>query len=129
MVFFNDPLPVPEPEAHAVRMAVEMRDWVAELALGWRRRGYELGVGIGISSGYATLGCIGYEGRFDYAAIGTVTNRASRLCDEAQPGQILVGPAVFSAVEHLVEAEQHPEFKPKGFLRPIAPYSILRLRH
>jgi adenylate cyclase len=125
MVFFNDPLPVPEPEAHAVRMAVEMRDRVAELAVGWQRRGY----GVGITSGYATLGRIGFEGRFDYAAIATVTNRASRLCDEAQPGQILAGPVVFSAVEHLVEAEQHPEFTPKGFLHPITPYSILRLRH
>jgi adenylate cyclase len=128
MVFFNDPLPVPEPEAHAVRMAVAMRDRVDELVVGWQRRGYQLGVGLGIASGYATLGRIGFEGRFDYAAIGTVTNRASRLCDEAQPGQILVGPGVFEAVESIVEAESLPEFTPKGFLRPITPYSILRLR-
>jgi class 3 adenylate cyclase len=128
MVFFNDPLPVPEPEAHAVRMAVMMRERIDELAVGWRRRGYQLGVGIGIASGYATLGRIGFEGRFDYAAIGTVTNRASRLCDEAQPGEILIGPIVHAAVEELIEAEQMPELTPKGFARPIIPYRVLRLR-
>ena len=128
MVFFNDPLPVPEPEAHAVRMAVAMRDRVDGLAAGWRRRGYQLGLGIGIAAGYATLGRIGFEGRFDYAAIGTVTNRASRLCDEAEPGQILLSPTVYAAVEGLVEAEPLSELTPKGFLRPITPYSVLRLR-
>ena len=87
MVFFNDPVPVPDPAARATRMALAMRDRVAALAAGWRRRGYDLAVGIGIAQGYATLGAIGFEGRLDYGAIGTVTNLAARLCAEAAGGQ------------------------------------------
>ena len=89
MVFFNDPIPCDDHAARAVRMAVAMRDAVVTLARGWRKRGYQLGFGVGIAQGYATLGKVGFEGRFDYAAIGTVTNLASRLCGEAQPDQIL----------------------------------------
>ena len=88
MVIFNDPVPLPNPALVAVMMALEMRSAIAALVQKWRRLGHELGFGIGISHGYATLGTIGFEGRFDYAAIGTVSNVASRLCDEAQPGQI-----------------------------------------
>ena len=90
MIFFNDPVPVPNPPERAVRMAVAMRDASDELARGWRKRGYDLGFGVGIAQGYATLGAIGFEGRWDYGAIGTVTNLAARLCGEAQPGQILI---------------------------------------
>ena len=89
MVIFNDPVPLPNPALVAVMMALEMRSAIEELVERWRRLGHELGFGIGISHGFATLGTIGFEGRFDYAAIGTVSNVASRLCDEAQPGQML----------------------------------------
>lgn len=105
MVFFNDPVPCPDPTARAVRMAVAMRARVGELAEGWRKRGHELGFGVGIAQGYATLGRIGFEVRFDYAAIGTVTNLASRLCDEARDGQIVLSQRAYAAVEPLVEAE------------------------
>ena len=91
MVFFNDPLPCPDPAARAVRMAVAGRERVRELTEAWRKRGHQLDLGVGIAMGYATLGKIGFEGRFDYGAIGTVTNLASRLCDEASAGQILIG--------------------------------------
>ncbi|HEU5393277.1 MAG TPA: response regulator, partial [Candidatus Methylomirabilis sp.] len=97
MVFFNDPLPCPDPAARAVRMAVAMRARAGELEALWRKRGHQLGFGVGIALGYATLGKIGFEGRFDYGAIGTVTNLASRLCDEARGGQILVSQRVHAA--------------------------------
>ncbi len=128
MVFFNDPLPCPDPAARAVRMAVAMRERVSELAAAWRKRGYELGFGVGIALGYATLGTIGFEGRLDYGAIGPVTNLASRLCDESRGGQILVSQRVHAAVEDLVEAEPVGEFALKGFHRPIPVHNVLRLK-
>ena len=96
MVFFNDPLPLDDPAQRAVEMALAMRDRVATLVEGWSRLGHDLGFGVGIAQGFATLGRIGYEGRFDYAAIGTVTNLAARLCGEAEPGQVLVSQRVFA---------------------------------
>ena len=105
MVFFNDPVPCPDPAARAVRMAVAMRQRVGELTETWRKRGHELDFGVGIAQGYATLGKIGFEGRFDYAAIGTVTNLAARLCGEAAGGQILITQRVYAAVEALAVAE------------------------
>jgi adenylate cyclase len=99
LVLFNDPLPCVDPSARAVRMAVEMRDQVAKLAAGWRSQGHELGFGIGIAHGYATLGCVGFEGRFQYSATGTVPNLASRLCDQARNGQILVDAKVHAQVK------------------------------
>ena len=99
MVVFNDPVPVEKPALQAVLMALEMRDVIGALTEKWRRLGHDIGFGIGIAHGFATLGTIGFEGRFDYAAIGTVSNVASRLCDEAKPGQILISPRVFMAVE------------------------------
>ena len=128
MVFFNDPLPCPDPAPRAVRMAVAMRERVSALAGAWRKRGHALAFGVGIATGYATLGRIGFEGRFDYGAIGTVTNLASRLCDEAQGGQILISQRVHSAVEELVEAEPVGEIALKGFHRPVATYNICRLK-
>ena len=128
MVFFNDPVPCPDPAARAVRMAVEMRDAVERLLEGWRRRGHALGFGTGIDMGYATLGRIGFEGRFDYAAIGTVTNLSARLCQESGDGQILVSQRVHAEVESLVEAEPLGALTLRGFARPLIAFSILRIR-
>ncbi len=128
MVFFNDPLPCQDPAARAVRMAVAMRERVGELAGRWRKRGHQLDFGVGIATGYATLGRIGFEGRFDYGAIGPVTNLASRLCDEARGGQILISQRVHAAVEELIEAEPVGEFELKGFHRPIMAYNVLHLK-
>jgi adenylate cyclase len=128
MVLFNDPVPCPDPAARAVRMAVAMRDCVAHLAEQWRKRGHELGFGVGIAQGYATLGKIGFEGRLDYAAIGTVPNTAARLCAEAKPGQILVSQRVLSAVENLVDAEPIGELFLKGLARAMPTHSVCRLK-
>jgi two-component system, NtrC family, sensor kinase len=125
MVIFNDPVPVEKPALQAVLMALEMRDVIGALTEKWRRLGHDIGFGIGIAHGFATLGTIGFEGRFDYAAIGTVSNVASRLCDEAKPGQILISPRVFMAVEHAVTVEPVGEFALKGIRRPILAYNVL----
>jgi class 3 adenylate cyclase len=125
MVIFNDPVPVENPALQAVLMALEMRDAIGALTEKWRRLGHDIGFGIGIAHGYATLGTIGFEGRFDYAAIGTVSNVASRLCDEAKPGQILISPRVLMAVEDAVTVEPVGEFELKGIRRPIAAYNVL----
>ncbi|HXH08671.1 MAG TPA: response regulator [Alphaproteobacteria bacterium] len=127
MVFFNDPVPCPDPAARAVRMAVAMRRRVSELTGRWYRRGYALDLGVGIAQGYATLGKIGFEGRFDYAAIGTVTNLAARLCNEAEGGQILVNQRVYVEVEGLVKAEPLGEVTLKGFLKPVPVFNVVEL--
>ena len=128
MVVFNDPVPVENPALQAVLMAIEMRDAIGGLTSKWRRFGHDIGFGIGIAHGYATLGTIGFEGRFDYAAIGTVSNVASRLCDEAKPGQILISPRVLVAVEDTVKVEPVGEFDLKGIRRPLAAYNVLAAR-
>jgi class 3 adenylate cyclase/putative methionine-R-sulfoxide reductase with GAF domain len=125
MVVFNDPVPVENPAVQAVLMALEMRDAIGALTETWRRLGHEIGFGIGIAHGFATLGTIGFEGRFDYAAIGTVSNVASRLCDEAKPGQILISPRVLMKVENAVKVEPVGEFELKGIRRPLAAYNVL----
>ena len=128
MVFFNDPIPCPDPAARAVKMAVAMREYVRELSGKWRKRGHRLDFGVGITHGYATLGKIGFEGRFDYAAIGTVTNLASRLCDKAQGGQVLISQRVYGAVEELVDVEPIGELALKGLHRPVNVYNLLRVK-
>jgi class 3 adenylate cyclase len=125
MVWFNDPIPCEEPAARAVRMAVEMRAAMRELTAKWRRRGHELDFSAGITLGYATLGRIGFDGRYDYGAVGSVMNLASRLCDEAAPGQILVSERVFAEVEHLVDAESAGELVLKGFTKPVGAHVII----
>ena len=125
MVVFNDPVPVENPALQAVLMALEVRDAIGALTETWRRWGHDIGFGIGIAHGFATLGTIGFEGRFDYAAIGTVSNVASRLCDEAKPGQILISPRVLTKVENAVKVEPAGEFALKGIRRPLAAYNVV----
>ena len=126
MVLFNDPLPCPDPSLRAVRMAIEMRECVAGLASKWREKGYKLGFGIGIAHGETTLGQIGFEGRFDYSAIGRVPNIAARLCSEARDGQILIAPAVQSAVADYVALEEIGELQLKGIKLPLKTANVLR---
>jgi len=125
MVVFNDPMPVDNPALQAVLMALDMREAIGALTEKWRRLGHDIGFGIGIAHGFATLGTIGFEGRFDYAAIGTVSNVASRLCDAAQPGQILISPRVLMAVEKAVRVETAGEFTLKGISRPVTAYNVV----
>ena len=125
MVIFNDPVPVENPPLQAVLMALDMRSAIEALMEKWRLLGHDLGFGIGIEHGFATLGTIGFEGRRDYAAIGTVSNVASRLCDEAKPGQVLISPRVRQAVEKAVMVEPVCEFALKGIRRPMLAYNVL----
>ena len=122
MVVFNDPVPVENSALQAVLMALEVREAIGALTETWRRWGHDIGFGIGIAHGFATLGTIGFEGRFDYAAIGTVSNVASRLCDEAKPGQILISPRVLTKT---VQVEPVGEFTLKGIRRPLAAYNVV----
>jgi class 3 adenylate cyclase len=128
MVWFNDPLPCPDPCARAVRMGIEMRDEVATLVRRWRAQDYHLGFAIGIAHGYATLGRIGFERRSDYAAVGTVVNLAARLCAEASDGQILIDAKVYAATEELATVERIGELALKGFGRPINAFNLTALR-
>ena len=128
MVFFNDPVPVPDAAARAVRMAVAMRERVSEMIGKWRKQGFELDLGVGIAQGYATIGAIGFEGRLDYGAIGTVTNLAARLCGEAKPGQILASRRVAAQLEGQIEVEEVGDLTLKGFVRPVAACNVLKLR-
>jgi adenylate cyclase len=124
MIVFNDPIPVADHTERAVRLALDMRDRVEQLAQQWRRKGHTLGFGVGIAAGYATLGQIGFEQRREYTAIGSVINLASRLCDEARPGQVIASQRAFSAVEPHVEAATIGELNLKGFAKPVAAYEI-----
>jgi adenylate cyclase len=125
MVVFNDPVPVENPALQAVLMALDMRTAIGGLIEKWRDLGHDLGFGIGIAHGFATLGTIGFEGRFDYAAIGTVSNVASRLCDEAKSGQILISPRVRQAIEKAIAVESVGEFALKGIRRPMMAYNVV----
>ena len=125
MVVFNDPIPVDNPALQAVLMAIDMRAAIGALTGKWRRLGHDIGFGIGVAHGFATLGTIGFEGRFDYAAIGTVSNVASRLCDEAKPGQILISPRVLMAVEKDIAVEPVGDYSLKGIRRPMTAYNVL----
>jgi len=128
MVWFNDPIPCPDPAARAVRMAVEMRRAMTDLTAKWRKRGHELAFSVGIALGYATLGRIGFDGRYDYGAVGSVMNLAARLCDEAASGQILVNERVFAEVEDLVKAEPVGELALKGFVKPTAAFNVVDVK-
>ncbi len=126
MVFFNDPVPVDDPAPRAARMALAMQDEVQALAAGWKRRGYDLLMGIGIAQGFATIGGIGFPGRIDYGAIGTVTNLAARLCGEARGGEILVSQRVQALLDGTVHTEVAGELALRGFQRPVPAYRVLR---
>jgi class 3 adenylate cyclase len=128
MVLFNDPLPCPDPSVRAVKMAVEMRDRVIELASKWKKYGHDLGFGMGIAHGFATLGRVSSEGRLDYTAIGRVVNLAARLCGEAKSGQILIDGKVLAAIEQLAETEPAGELELRGFSRPVAAFDVRALR-
>jgi class 3 adenylate cyclase len=128
MVFFNDPLPIQEPARRAVEMAFAMQEDASKLAAHWHAHGFDLGLGIGIAQGYATVGAIGFEGRIDYGAIGTVTNMASRLCDLAEPGNVLVSQRVFAEVEDSVTAQPLGEVVLHGFKRPVHAYRLSGFR-
>jgi class 3 adenylate cyclase len=124
MIIFNDPQPLPNPALNAVLMALDVRDAVEELSTEWKKRGYRLECGLGIAQGFATIGTIGFEGRFDYGTIGTVTNLAARLCGEAKAGQILISQRAFGNVEASVDVEPAGELTLKGFSKPMAAYSV-----
>ena len=128
MVFFNDPVEVAEHESRAVSMAIAMRDRFAELAVPWKKKGYDLGLGFGASVGYATLGRVGYEGRYDYAAIGNVTIMASRLSGRAAAGEILVSQRLHAAIEDRFETEPIGEIELKGMSRPVPAFAVRRAK-
>jgi adenylate cyclase len=128
MIFFNDPVPVPDPAERAIRMAVAMRERVRHLVLVWQKRGYELALGVGVAQGYATIGAIGFEGRWDYGAIGTVTNLAARLCGEAKGGQILVHQRVATTIDALADLEEIGPLTLKGLLRPVSAFNVVGLK-
>ncbi len=129
MIFFNDPVPIDDASARAVRMSVAMRLQVKELTVKWRKLGHDLDFGVGIAQGYAAIGAIGFEGRWEYGAIGSVPNLASRLCGEATPGEILVSQPLLSGVEECFEVESVGELTLKGFHRPVAAYKILGIKN
>ena len=124
MVFFNDPIPCEDPAARAVKMALAMRGRLRELAAGWAARGHELGFSIGIAQGFATLGRIGWEGRSDYAAVGSVTNLAARLCADADAWQILMSARVHAALDGIAVTEDVGELTLRGFARPVRTYAV-----
>src|SRR5260221_11815128 len=128
MILFNAPIRFADHARRAVKMAVEMRDIIGELTERWRNRGHSLGFGVGIALGYATLGQIGFEQRLEYAAIGSVTNLASRLCDEAKAGQIVVSRRVYGMVEQWVDGKPLDDLQLKGFNHPVLAVEILRWR-
>jgi adenylate cyclase len=128
MVFFNDPVPLEDHELSAIRLALAAQERVGELTAGWRRRGIELTLGIGIAAGYATVGRIGFEGRYDYGALGAVTNLGARLTTHAGPGQTLISQRVYAAVEDAVDAEPVGELELKGIGRPVPAYEVRGLR-
>jgi adenylate cyclase len=127
-LFFNDPIEVPDPALRAVRLACALRDEMATLTPRWRRLGYDLGMGAGLALGYATCGEVGFESRSDYAALGTVTNLASRLADEAGAGEILIAQRLYAEVEEAVDVEAAGDFELRGFQRPVAAFNVIGMR-
>jgi adenylate cyclase len=127
-LFFNDPIEVPDAALRAVGLGCALREEMAELTPQWKKRGYDLDFGAGIALGYATCGEVGFEGRSDYAAIGAVTNLASRLADEASGGQILIAQRLYAEIEDEVDVEPVGVFTLKGFQRPVAAFNVVAMR-
>ena len=127
-LFFNDPIEVPDAALRAIRLGCTLRQEMAELTARWQRRGYDLDFGAGMALGYATCGEVGFEERSDYAAVGAVTNLASRLADEAAAGQILITQRLYAEVGDDVEVQSMGEFRLKGFQRPVAAFDVLGIR-
>jgi adenylate cyclase len=127
-LFFNDPIEIPDAALRAVRLGCALREEMAELTPVWEKRGYDLDFGAGTALGYATCGEIGFDGRSDYAAIGAVTNLASRLADDAAGGQVLITQRLYAEVEAEVEAEPVGELTLKGFQRPVAAFNVVAVR-
>jgi len=128
MVYFNDPIPMDNPLAHCVRMTVQMQAEFAALRDSWKKRGYNLDLGIGFAQGYATLGAIGFEHRFDYTCIGSVINHAARLCGEAQGGQILTNDKTFRRCEEFSTGESLGEMTFKGVGKPVPVFNVTGLK-
>jgi len=128
LIFFNDPIEIEKPAENAIGMALEMQAHFAPLRAAWKRRGFDLDLGIGITQGYATLGAVGFEGRWEYACIGSVANLASRLCNEAKGGQILVNQKTFDRIEEVVEAEPLGELELKGLAHPVSVFNITGMK-
>ena len=128
MAYFNDPLPCPDPEARAVETAVAIRAAMADHIARWRKFGHDLGLGIGVAAGYATLGMVGFEGRFEYTPLGAVVNMAARLCGEARADQILISQRVYAATEELVEVEPIGELVLKGISKPTLAHNVVGLK-
>jgi class 3 adenylate cyclase len=128
MAFFNDPAPIEDHELAAVRTAAALGDRFSTLAEGWRKRGHDLGLGIGIATGYATVGRIGFEGRYEYGAVGQVAILASRLSDVAAPGEILLSQRTHAALDDRVGGEPLPDLRLKGFSRPVVAMRLMGLR-
>ena len=126
MIFFNDPIELENPAASAIRMALSMQEQFVPLQASWRKRAFDLALGIGIAEGYATLGAIGFDERWEYACIGSVTNRAARLCSEAKGGEILIDQKALASVEEDVEAEPLGAVTLKGIGHPISVYRVIR---
>jgi class 3 adenylate cyclase len=124
MIFFNDPIPLEKPAQNAIHMALAMQQQFAPLRAAWKKRGFDLDLGIGITQGYATLGAVGFEGRWEYACIGSVANLASRLCNEAKGGQILINRKSYSRIEDVVEAEPLGDLVLKGIAQPVPVLNI-----
>ena len=125
MVLFNDPLPCEDPAGDAVRLALALRERMIELCKRWKRLGHRLGCGVGISLGYATVGMVGYEGRYDYTASGTSVNLAARLCDRAEDGEILLSPRAYTAIEDDFKATSNGEASLKGIREPVEVFRLL----
>ena len=124
-LFFNDPIPIPDAPLRAVRLACALRDELDQLTPIWRKRGHDLGLGIGVALGYATCGQVGFEARSDYAAIGSVTNLASRLADAARAGQILISQRLYAEIEGEFRVEAMGELSLAGFQRPVSAYNVV----
>jgi class 3 adenylate cyclase len=128
MIFFNDPIKLDNPAENAVRMALAMQEQFVPLRAAWKRRGFDLDLGIGIAQGFATLGAVGFEERWEYACIGSVSNLAARLCNEAKGGQVLIDQKTLSCIEDAVQTEPLRAITLKGIAYPVPAFNVIRFK-